>query len=360
MTLEDKTFKNYNELANYLQIPNTRGKFKKLKIKALSEQYEISYEGQKIIFGKMKREHFINEELEAQQERYQNELNILKSNSLKNYKYISNNLLLFIYYMQKNDNEYITYNTQQMKEFGFLSKQLIQKDIMEEDRDFPFIIPHDFEQELQKDIQSTPIKKNPKDFLKEVYNALRDRYARLMDMSCSKFLSEKSVVDFSEWLTKAQWSFFSKRFNESINFINREMDMIGIKVIDGVKIETPLTRKEITQYFIIRNEVLYETQAPEMRYEDMRKQQNEIFKEINRRCEESLGYKITYRKVYYSPLKDLTFFNITSEDAEKAMADNNQKIKQTLEKSFKNKCVNIFNNKIQNIYTKCINFILGK
>ena len=63
----------------------------------------------------------------------------------------------------------------------------------------------------------------------------------------------------------------------------------------------------------------------------------QIYANIQKQCQDALGYSVCSRKIFFSPLKDLKIFNISEEDMLKAKRDNNEKIKQTALKFFSKK-----------------------
>lgn len=358
--LANKEFKNYYELCDTLGWERKNGRAKVFQMKKLKDKYEVEFKGHQIIIGDKKKAKHFNEEFENKKEEYNKTLDILNTTK-RNSQYISNNLLLFIHYLKTNeDNKYGTYTIRQMREFGFLRDNLRpdyftpQEEVNAEGPTFK--INDKFEKDINDRLTELEIPKNCQTVFREIFGFLRDRYSKIMDASCAKFVNEESIASFGAWITKAQWEYFKKRYNESINLMRREMEMIGI--IDegnGEYSERPLTSKETDTYFRIRNEIMEQEGVNKLKYEDMSRSQTRLFTKIVKACSEELGFMVTYRKLYYSPLKDLNAFDIDKVDVENARNDNNQKIKKTLEVHFKNKY--LLSRRVCKIYEDCINYI---
>ena len=358
--LSNRVFKNYYELCDELGWDKTGGKTKKYRLGKIINEYEVSFQGYQILIGNKKKTKQFNEAFENKKEEYNKTLDILNT-AKRNSQYISNNLLLFIHYLKTNeDNKYGTYTIRQMREFGFLRDNLRpdyftpQEEVNVEGPTFK--INDKFENDINKRLANLETNKDCQAVFREIFGFLRDRYSKIMDASCAKFVNEESIASFGAWITKAQWEYFKKRYNESINLMRREMEMIGI--IDegnGEYSERPLTSKETDIYFRIRNDIMEQEGVNKLKYEDMSRSQTRLFTKIVKACAEELGFAVTYRKLYYSPLRDLNAFDIKKEDVEKARNDNNEKIRKTLKTHFKNKY--LLTKKVYKIYQDCIDYI---
>lgn len=360
-SLENKIFKNYKDLCSFMQWEPTGGETKKCKMNRLSTIYDVTLKGHQIIIGDKKEEEFFNTNFKEDKEEYEKALDIL-NRPIKNSQYLSNNLLLFIHYLKKSmDNRYSTYTIRQMREFGFLRKGL-KPDYANSSSEFYlegpyFSIEEEFEKEINKKLEEQHVGKRCINVFREIFGILRDRYGKLMDVSCSKFVNEESIASFGTWITKSQWDYFKKHYNQSINIMRREMEMVGIEIDKNTKQEKErkLTPEETDAYFKIRNRIMEKENVQRMNYDDMSKVQVRLFNRIARACSEELGFTVTYRKLYYSPLKDLNAFVITEEDAKKAMEDNNRKMRDTLKTYFRRKY--LIANGVYKIYEECIDYI---
>ena len=256
----------------------------------------------------------------------------------KNSKYIGNNIIIYLYYMKhSNNNEYITYTSKQMKDFGFIREDLYIDYSNSTPKEGLDPLYRNIPIELKEEIDILTNKKSTNIF-QEVYNFLLDRFKRLMKKSYEKLLdvrSKEDVIDFST----ADITKFLEDFKNTTNLMHMRDGIFGV-LPNGE--EKELSRQEETEYIKIKNSVfsffnITGNRSMEKNVKSFKGKIGQIYANIQKQCQDALGYSVCSRKIFFSPLKDLKIFNISEEDMLKAKRDNNEKIKQTALKFFSKK-----------------------
>jgi hypothetical protein len=256
----------------------------------------------------------------------------------KNSKYIGNNIIIYLYYMKhSNNNEYITYTSKQMKDFGFIREDLYIDYSNSTPKEGLDPLYHNIPIELKEEINILTSKKSANVF-QEVYNFLLDRFKRLMKKSYEKLLDVKSKEDVIDFST-ADITKFLEDFKNTTNLMHMRDGIFGV-LPNGE--EKELSRQEETEYIKIKNSVfsffnITGNRNMEKNVKSFKGKIGQIYANIQKQCQDALGYSVCSRKIFFSPLKDLKIFNISEEDMLKAKRDNNEKIKQTALKFFSKK-----------------------
>lgn len=255
----------------------------------------------------------------------------------RNSKYLGNNIIIYLYYMKQGEgNEYVTYTSRQLSDFGFI-KQGVTPDYsnstLSEGRDPMY---HCISKETI-DCISRFTDKSVNSLVHEVYTFILDRFKRLMRKSYEKTIDVKSredVIDFS----KTEIEAFLKAFGNTTNLMHMRDGIFGVDK-DGTEHE--LSRKEEAEYDKIKTKVFSFFNIPclglKKNVQLFRGKIGQIYAHIQQCCEETLGYRVCKRKIFFSPMKDLRIFKITEEDMIKARNDNNMKMKETVKKFFAKK-----------------------
>lgn len=262
---------------------------------------------------------------------------LLETND-KNSKYIGNNILIYLYHMKNSENqEYVTCTSKQMKDFGFIREDLYVDYSNSTPKEGVDPLYRNVPVELKMELDNLT-NNNTISLFQEVYNFLLDRFKRLMKKSYEKTLDVKSkedVIDFSTTDIEE----FLKDFKNTTNLMHMRDGIFGITP-DGKEHE--LSRQEETEYIKIKNSVfnffnITKSSSIKKNVRCFRGKIGQIYANIQKQCQESLGYNVCSRRIFFSPLKDLNIFNITEKDMLNAKKDNNEKMKQTAIKFFTKK-----------------------
>ena len=361
--ISNRTFKNYRQLCKELNWDITTGKSKMAQMKVIKRNYITEQKGNSIIIKQKLSlnnniiynniEDFCETTFEDNDKLSTfDRIEVLKEiqdikkiiqlvdTKDRNSKYLGNNIIIYLYYMKQGEgNEYVTYTSRQLSDFGFIKQGVVpdySNSTLSEGRDPMY---NCISREIE-DYILTFADKSVNSLVHEVYTFILDRFKRLMRRSYEKTVDVKSredVIDFS----KTEIEAFLKAFSNTTNLMHMRDGIFGIDK-DGNEHE--LSRKEEAEYDKIKTKVFSFFNIPclglKRNAQLFRGKIGQIYAHIQQCCEESLGYRVCKRKIFFSPMKDLRIFKITEEDMLKAKKDNNLKMKETVKKFFAKKYEN--------------------
>ncbi len=325
--MEELYFKNYLDLCRHFGLEPKGGKSRACQINKLAKDYNIRKEGNKYIFTKKDLRSLKDDKIAR----------ILKSTE-RNSFYLKNNAIIYLYKLNlTKDNIYAVYSIQQMRDFGFLRKDI--KPIYAYNtfifQNPTYHLSKKFENKLADILSCSSSKKEVMDVVGEVYRILYNRYSKLMNSTLYSLVSANKYFDISSIYSQGEWLKFKSCFKHSLNIMSKEIKLIGIPLRGE---EFVLQDKELFNYLDIRNQVFEESGFTSESYEAGLKKRGTIYSRIQERCKEELGIQVVYKKIYYGLISNLDKFNITFEQYEEARKSNNSRMRDTLINYYSKKC----------------------
>lgn len=336
--MEKLYFKNYVALCEYFNFKPSKGKGRFYQLNRLAKLYDIEKNG--ISFILEQKDNTILPDVKELTTRKGKIVDLLL-NPQRNSYYFKNNFMIYMYELKKSPNNiYSVYNVQQMRDFGFLRKDI--KPIYAYNtfiyQDPTYHLEESFANQLGELLVQSSSGKEVMEVVGEVYRILYDRYTKLMNTTLFSLVSANKYFDISSNCSQGEWRKFMSHFKRSLNVLSKEVKLIAIPK-DG-RTEYELEDEELFNYLEIRNDVLLDSGVSNVDYETGMKMRGAIYSRIQERCKKELGIEVVYKKLYYGLISNLDEFHITEEQYKEARKLNNERMKNTLINYFTRKCGN--------------------
>lgn len=326
--MEKLYFENYVALCKYFNFKPSKGKGRFCQLNRLAKSYNIEKSG--ISFTLEQKDNVIlpnKKELTTREEK----ITDLLLNPQRNSYYFKNNFMIYMYELKKSPNNiYSVYNIQQMRDFGFLRKDI--KPIYAYNtfvyQDPTYRLDKNFENKLEELLAQSPSGKKVMEVVGEVYRTLYNRYTKIMNSTLYSLVSANKYFDVSTIYSQGEWLKFKTHFKRSLNILSKEIKLIGIPIDSST--EFILEDDKLFEYLDIRNQVFEESGFAQEDYETGLKMRGAIYSRIQERCRKELGIEVVYKKLYYGLISNLDEFHITKEQYDEARKLNNERMKNTL------------------------------
>lgn len=334
--MEELYFKNYIKLCEYFGLKCTSGKSRTCQLNKLRKTYTMTKKGNSFILKQKDNAILPNKkELTTREEK----ITDLLLNPQRNSYYFKNNFMIYMYELKKSPNNiYSVYNIQQMRDFGFLRKDI--KPIYAYNtfiyQDPTYRLDKNFEDKLEELLAQSPSGKKVMEVVGEVYRTLYNRYTKIMNSTLYSLVSANKYFDVSTIYSQGEWLKFKTHFKRSLNILSKEIKLIGIPIDSST--EFILEDDKLFEYLDIRNQVFEESGFAQEDYETGLKMRGAIYSRIQERCRKELGIEVVYKKLYYGLISNLDEFHITKEQYDEARKLNNERMKNTLINYFAKKC----------------------